>query len=122
MFSSSSFKHDIFNVPLGCTVAFTASICLFFWYLRACVEPRRASARRGEAHHVVYILKMTVAVVVAHVYVLLHAHITPTHVHSLMDRIVKWIGLLRADGDVEVPPMRQPREDQAYSVVLSIIR
>ena len=28
VFSSSSFKHEFFNVPHGSTVAFTASICL----------------------------------------------------------------------------------------------
>ena len=39
----------IFNVPLGSTVAFTASIFLQPRSLRACAEPRRASARRGEA-------------------------------------------------------------------------
>ena len=38
----------ILNVPLGSTVAFTASICLHLQSLRACPEQRRASARRGE--------------------------------------------------------------------------
>ena len=44
----------IFNVPLGSTVAFTASIFLQPRSLRACAEPRRASARRGEAPLVLY--------------------------------------------------------------------
>ena len=42
------------TIHLGCTpwqhsVVFTASICLHSWSLRACAEPRRASARRDNA-------------------------------------------------------------------------
>ena len=45
-------KRYILNVPLGSTVASTASICLHYVHprqLRACSEPRRASGRRDEA-------------------------------------------------------------------------
>ena len=45
-------KKDLFlmHVPLGSTVAFTASICLYYILeLRACAEPNRPPARRGEA-------------------------------------------------------------------------
>ena len=39
----------VFIVPLGSTVAFTASICSHPRYLRACAEPRRASVCRGKS-------------------------------------------------------------------------
>ena len=51
-------KACFFNALLDSTVASTASICLHPRKLRACAEPRRASARRGEAP-LVYIHEKT---------------------------------------------------------------
>ena len=52
----SSFKCDLhLMVPLGNTVAFTASI---FLYPRACTEPRRASVHLGEASLVYFIINL----------------------------------------------------------------
>ena len=58
-FFFSSPNHDVLNALLGSTVASTASICLHHRPLRAYAEPRRASARRGEAPLVLLLLNPT---------------------------------------------------------------
>ena len=56
VFFSLHSTPSVFNVPLGCTLAFTASIwiILHIRWLLAFAEPRRAPARHGKTTHCVY--------------------------------------------------------------------